>query len=118
MKRTLKIEIEFPRGSNAEELIGQFQSFINMSQDLMLGRYKKNSLNHFWKERLNRDEKRKFLAFLSYFQDKVNDEKELNFKLLAEETEQKPIPIQGTYQIILNNFRDFDPGRKDLIRRV
>lgn len=106
MQRNIKINFQLPPQVDAIPVLGQFNSFISMSQKVMEGKEKRNNLNIFWKERLSKEEKRKFLIFLATLQDHidkiVNPEKE--HKVLHESggTEDE---ISGPYKEIIDLFR-------------
>lgn len=80
MQRNIKINFQLPPQIDALPILGQFNSLLSMTRKVLEKKEKRNVLDHFWKERLSRDEKRKFLIFFSMLQDNiekiVNPEKE------------------------------------------
>ena len=105
MQRNIKINFQLPPQIDAVPILGQFNSLLSMTRRVLEKKEKRNVLDHFWKERLSRDEKRKFLIFFSMLQEHIEKIVDPEKEKVLHESRGTEDEINAPYSEIINLIR-------------
>lgn len=100
----LVIKIKVPSGLKPRAAAGLLLSLITAVEEVAKGERKASYIRHFWRERLNKGERRMLLMILSQFHTQLLPLIEVDHRPIKESLSETEIPKQALK--ILQAFRD------------